>query len=99
MRVRVNKDYRRHAGEVGEIIGYCDHSVRVAFNEKDHLDVWSYDPEDLTPVDDEPTKEQLVKAFKLFYSDKVVFEDVVDRDSDFDDIAGQILSHWNDDEA
>ena len=42
-----------------------------------------------------PTKDQLIKAFQIFYSDKIDAE-YVDAESDFEPIVSQILEHWED---
>ena len=42
-----------------------------------------------------PTKKQLIKAFQIFYSDKIDAE-FVNAETDFEPIVTQILEHWED---
>lgn len=45
-----------------------------------------------------PTKEQLIKAFQIFYKNKIKYE-YVDAESDFEPIVSQILEHWEDEDS
>lgn len=68
MKVRVSKYCRHYADEVGDVIGYDNGFVRVAFTFRvdGHLDVWHYIPADLTPVEEAPTDEQIDRFLALY---------------------------------